>query len=67
MPSTVASSRPEFTVPDEPALPPVETAYSTELLYGQVKLAGTLKVPDELVVCVLSNVGAEPLPVVPAA
>ena len=69
VPTTVARSVPVLAAPLAPACPPRATAYNTELLFGHVNVAGTVKAPCASVVsgALSKAVGADPLPVVPAA
>jgi hypothetical protein len=67
-PNTAVNSTAEFDVPDAPADPPRATMYKTELLNGHAVLFVIAKAPFESVVTgeLMSGVGAEPLPVIPA-
>ena len=58
-----------FDAPATPADPPRAAMYNTELLKGQGALLAIVKVPAESVVTgeLRSAVGADPLPVMPAA
>jgi hypothetical protein len=67
-PGEVISTDAAFDAPVAPMWPPVATMYTMEALEGQVYPAAMLTPPFESVVkpVVVSSVGAEPFPVVPA-